>query len=97
MAHDLIFKNSKRNWARSSAAPGIGDEARPPTTTNQKIFMGAMAAATGLGLLFIGSGWWRSTGSPSIQSPARSPSRSLSPHAYHFSRSPSGRVIARPI
>jgi hypothetical protein len=92
MAHDLIFKKSRRNWARSSAEPSVGDESTPPMTKTGKILLGSMAVATGLGLLFITSPWWRS-----IPANTRSTHQTLGPHAYHFTKAPSGRIISRPI
>ena len=92
MAHDLFFRNSKRDWTRSSTAPSVGNDDPAPLTKAKKITMGAMAVATGIGLLFITSPWWRS-----MPAPARTTNRPLGPHAYHFTRSPSGRIISRPI
>jgi hypothetical protein len=92
MAQDLFFKNSNRNWARRSTVSGVGEETPPPATKLGKIVMGSMAAATGLGLLFITSPWWHSQ-----PVPARRTNNRLGPHTYHFARTPSGRVVARPI
>ena len=99
MAHDLFFKNSKRNWARSSAAPGIGDDARPTTTKTGKVMLGSMAVATAIGLAFITSPWWLPINPPvAMARPtlpgmgSRTPARNYRMQKFH-----GGRIIVTPL
>ena len=92
MAHDLFLKHTKRNWARNSNTIVVGNEAPPTITKSGKIMLAGMAVATAVGVAFITSPWWLP-----LPSPARTSHNNLGPHAYHFTRSPSGRIIARPI
>ena len=99
MAHDLFFKKSNRNWARSSVATSIGNDTPPTTTKTGKVVLAGMAVATAVGLAFITSPWWLpmnkmvATARPTIAGMGnKTPARN-----YHTRRFPGGRIIITPV
>ena len=75
MSHDLIFKNSSRNWSRDpQPASGISG------TAGKTIALGTMALGTLAGLFFITSPWWRPLPAPPAPAKKRMYLKTGTPH-----------------